>query len=299
MDLVDAHHHLWIPEQTDPDPGYVWLRDIGSMKPFGDPTAIQRDYEWPEFLSESEQHRLIASVYLQVDGAIGDPVAETAWVDSVFEKTGMPHGIVGFANLASDNAVDIIEKQNRYSRFKGVRQILSRLDDQPSLCFAGSHLLHDAQWRDNFASLASLDLRFDLQLYPEQMAEAAEFLAQHPNVPVIVDHAGSPHDQTPKGLKVWQQGVSLLAELPRVSMKLCGFGMFDQQWSATSIKPLVSVLLEQYGTERLLFASNFPVDKLMSDYDALVGNVQEALMGVDPVGQQAIFKDNALRVYDL
>ncbi len=299
MDLVDAHHHLWIPEQTDPDPGYVWLRDIGSMKPFGDPTAIQRDYEWPEFSSESEQHRLVASVYLQVDAAIGDPVAETAWVDSVFQKTGMPYGIVGFANLASDNALDIIEKQNRYSRFKGVRQILSRLDDQPSLCFAADHYLRDAQWRDHFASLANLELRFDLQLYPEQMAEAAEFLAQHPNVPIIVDHAGSPHDQTPKGLKLWREGVSLLAELPHVSMKLCGFGMFDQQWSASSIEPLVAVLLEQYGTERLLFASNFPVDKLMSDYDSVVANVQEALGGVNRAAQQAIFKDNALRVYDL
>ncbi len=299
MDLVDAHHHLWIPEKTDPDPGYVWLRDIGSMKPFGDPTSIQRDYEWPEFSTESKQHNVVASVYLQVDGAIGDPVTETAWVDSVFQHTGLPHAIVGFANLANDNAHDIIEQQMRYQRFKGVRQILSRLDDQPELCFAAKHLLRDAQWRDQFASLASLQLRFDLQLYPEQMAEAAEFLAQFPDVPIIVDHAGSPHDQTTQGLKLWQEGISLLAELPQVSMKLCGFGMFDSQWSAESIKPLIHNLLEQYGSERLLFASNFPVDKLMSDYDAVVDKVRQALSGVSDAELQGIFRDNAMRVYNL
>jgi len=38
--FIDAHHHLWIPESTQPDLGYRWLRDIGAMKPFGDPTPI-------------------------------------------------------------------------------------------------------------------------------------------------------------------------------------------------------------------------------------------------------------------
>jgi predicted TIM-barrel fold metal-dependent hydrolase len=82
-------------------------------------------------------------------------------------------------------------------------------------------------------------------------------------------------------------------------MKLCGFGMFDSQWSAESIKPLIHNLLEQYGSERLLFASNFPVDKLMSDYDAVVDKVRQALSGVSDAELQGIFRDNAMRVYNL
>ena len=301
MKLVDSHHHLWIPEQSDPgiDPGYVWLRDIGALKPFGDPTSIQRDYEWSEFLQESRSHELTASVYLQVDGAIGNPVAETAWVDSVFSRTGMPHGIVGFANLATPDAADIIQQQSQYLRFKGVRQILSRLDDNPALCFAGCHLMRDQQWQENFATLADAGLRFDMQLYPEQMAEAAELLARHPDIPVIIDHAGSPHDQSVAGIQTWEQGMSLLASLPQVSVKLCGFGMFDQQWSAESIKSMLDILLAQYGSERLLFGSNFPVDKLMGDYDSVVSKIDTALSGISAIERQAIFSDNASRIYGL
>ena len=51
--------------------------------------------------------------------------------------------------------------------------------------------------------MQEFDLSFDLQLYPEQMREAAEFLPEHPQTPVIIDHAGSPYDQTEAGLKEW------------------------------------------------------------------------------------------------
>jgi len=301
MQLADSHHHLWIPEQTNPeiDPGYVWLRDIGAPKPFGDPTPIQRDYEWPEFATESQQHELVASVYLQVDGAIKNPVAETAWVESVFKKTGLQHGIVGFANLAKADAADVIAQQAGYASFKGVRQILSRLDDNPALSFAGSHLMRDPQWQDSFASLADMNLSFDMQLYPEQMAEAAELLARYPSIPVIIDHAGSPHDQSTEGLKAWEHSVSILAQLPQVSVKLCGFGMFDQQWTTQSIQPITDGLLNHFGSERLLFGSNFPVDKLMATYDSVVNNIDAALQGISATERDAIFSGNAKRVYSL
>jgi len=128
MKFVDAHHHLWIPEQSTPAIGYRWLKDIGATKPFGDPTAIQRDYEWGEFASESDEHELLGSVYVQVDGAIGDPVAETRWVQSVFDGTGLPHAIVGLVDLATENAEAILKRQTKFDSFKGVRQILSPPD---------------------------------------------------------------------------------------------------------------------------------------------------------------------------
>ena len=78
--IIDAHHHLWAPQTPALDVGYVWLKDIGAPKPFGDPTPIQRDYLLDEFLSEATPDRLAGSVHLQCDPKIPDPVAETARV---------------------------------------------------------------------------------------------------------------------------------------------------------------------------------------------------------------------------
>lgn len=243
MRFIDAHHHLWIPERTAPDLGYGWLRDIGAPKPFGDPTPIQRDYEWAEYALESRAHRLVGSVHVQADGAV-DPVAETAWVQSVFDATGLAHAIVGLADLGAPGLGELLDAHARHAAFRGVRQILSRLDGRPAASFAPRHHLRDAAWRAGYGSLAARGLSFDLQLYPEQMHEAAEFLADHPDVPVIVDHAGSPHDATDAGVALWRAGTTRLAALGQACVKLSGFGMFDAAWSAASVRPVVHHLLE-------------------------------------------------------
>ena len=299
MHIVDAHHHLWIPERTDPDLGYGWLRDVGAPKPFGDPTPIQRDYEWPEFAAESDAHTLAGSVHVQTDNAV-DPVAETAWVQSVFDGTGLGHAIVGLADLASPGLGDLLDAHARHRCFRGVRQILSRLDDDPARSFAQHHLVRDAAWREGFASLAGRGLSFDLQLYPEQMVEVAEFLADAPDVSVIVDHAGSPHDRSAAGLALWRDGTARLAALgDRVAIKLSGFGMFDAGWTAESVRPLVAHLLERFGPERTMWGSNFPVDSLMASYDHAVESVATCLDGLDEAGRDAVMIGTARRVYRL
>ncbi|MFK7993778.1 MAG: amidohydrolase [Granulosicoccus sp.] len=296
--FIDAHHHLWIPESRDPDLGYRWLRDIGAMKPFGDPTPIQRNYEWAEFLTES-CHELAGSVYLQVDGGIADPVAETAWVQGIFDNTPLKHAIVGLVDLAGEDVMKTIEGHARYSSFRGVRQILSRLDDKPALSFAPRHYLQDARWRDQFTLLGEHSLSFDLQLYPEQMFEAAEFFSSHPEVPVIIDHAGSPHEQTLQGFTLLEDGLKALSSLSHVAIKLCGFGMFDTRRTAGSVKPVVDIILEHFGPERMMFGSNFPVDKLMGSYDDTIRIVSDNLTSLNCKQRSAVYYDNAVRLYRL
>ena len=63
-----------------------------------------------------------------------------------------------------------------FREFRGVRQIIGFLEQRPDLCFTKEHLLRISNWRENFALLSKHNLSFDLQLYPEQMKEAAEFL---------------------------------------------------------------------------------------------------------------------------
>ena len=59
--------------------------------------------------------------------------------------------------------------------------------------------------------MKEFDLSFDLQLYPEQMREATEFLSAQPQTPLVIDHTGSPYDQTETGLKEWATGIEVLS----------------------------------------------------------------------------------------
>jgi len=236
---------------------------------------------------------------VQCDGAIADPVAETAWVQSVFDKSGLAHAIVGLVDLSSADAKEAIAAQVIFPDFRGVRQILSRLDHDAALSFAPQHYLHDPAWRDGYALLAGHGLSFDLQLYPEQMMDAADFMSEHADIPVIVDHAGSPYDGSTAGRQLWLDGMARLAELPHVAVKLSGFGMFDDEWSRESVQPLVDHLLTCFGSERLLWGSNFPVDSLMATFDYGVRTIDSCLQGLSADERHAVLVDNARRLYRL
>ena len=75
MKLLDSHHHLWNLQVLD----YIWLKQIGKPKPFGDPTPIQKDYVKKDFLSDVaniNEIKLAGSVHIQVDSALADPVSK-------------------------------------------------------------------------------------------------------------------------------------------------------------------------------------------------------------------------------
>ncbi|MGB1012222.1 MAG: amidohydrolase family protein [Thiolinea sp.] len=301
MQITDAHHHLWCPVNDTANINYVWLKKIGAPKPFGDPTAIQRDYLSDEFRSESTRHNIVASVHVQADGAIPDPVRESEWLQELGENKGLPTAHIGFLDLTSPDVENTLERYQKLTGFRGVRQILSRIDDRPDISFVPEHYLQNPQWRDQFGQLAEHGLSFDLQLYPQQMAEAAEFFSQHKDIPLVIDHAGSPYDQSAKGLQQWHTGMAELAALPHCSVKLSGFGMFDTQWTADSIQPLFDGMLELFGAKRMMWGSNFPVDKLMRDYDFVIAQIKACAerCGLSDHEIEQIFHHNAQAFYKL
>ena len=296
MKIVDAHHHLWDPVSNASGIGYTWLRDIGAPKPFGDPTPIQRDYPADEYLAEST-NQIVGSVHVQADGGLPDPVVETAWLDRVGEEHGVPGAIVGFVDLAAPDADATIERHAAASsRFRGVRQIIARTEGLPAISFAPREFLDDPAWREGYARLAARGLSFDLQLHPAQMAAAAAFAADHPGVPVAIDHAGSPHDRSESGLRIWREGMEALAGVPHVHCKISGLGMFEPRWTAESMAPVIDGILELFGPERTMWGSNFPVDKLFGSFDRALNAV--AARVPEPM-RDTVFHETAARFYRL
>lgn len=297
MRIVDAHHHLWNLDPVDPGIGYKWLRQTGVMRPFGDPAPIQRDYLIAELKAETTRAELIGSVHIQCDGTLETPEEETRWLQSVADKEGMPNALIALVDFSKPNAEQVLTAHRKHANFRGVRQIIARLEGRPDLSFVPTDLLQNDLWRQQFPLLADFDASFDLQLYPEQMAEAAAFLADHPSIPVVVDHLGSPHDQSVEGLAKWETALSHLAALPHVCIKLSGMGMYDRNWSAASVKPLYETMMDLFGPSRIMFGSNYPVDKLFATYDDVLDQVSLLTADLSEPEKAAIFEGTARKFY--
>ena len=115
MKLFDAHHHLWDLGAVN----YVWLKQLGVSKPFGDPTPIQKDYLPQHFLvdvAEVEDVDLVGATHIQVDGALAEPVSETSW-RSMLSKSGIPSAIVGFVDLTREDTDVVLKNHLSFDEF--------------------------------------------------------------------------------------------------------------------------------------------------------------------------------------
>lgn len=266
---IDAHHHLWDLSAVN----YPWLMEKGAVRFFGDPTPIQRNYLIDEFRSAAAAESIVASVHIQVGAA--DPWVEAAWVQSVADSNpDWPMAQVVFCDLTSDDLETRLDQFQSLSTVRGVRQIVGRAPGEDAKT-GTNDLLDDPRFLQGLRIAASRGLSFDLQLIPELMDKTARVLKQVPDLKVALCHAGSPHDRSDAGLNSWASSQSKLSSLDNISCKLSGLGMFDHTWTKERIAPIVTTCLDQFGPERCMFGSNFPVDSLYSDYRTLFSAIEQ------------------------
>jgi predicted TIM-barrel fold metal-dependent hydrolase len=292
--IVDAHHHLWDLQAVH----YPWLMARGERRFFGDPTAIQRNYLVSELRADAAEFDLVASVHVQVGAAEGDHLRETRWLDRTAREHGLPQAIVGYIDLSQHDIARDLECHRESERFRGVRQIIGRAPHDPMQA-ATDALLDNPRWNANLARLAAAGVTFDLQLVVSQAERAAKVFAQHPNLQVALCHCGSPWDQSAQGLRAWRGAARRLASLPNVYCKLSGFGMFDPAWTSASIEPIVAYAIDAFGPKRVMFGSNFPVEKLVSSYTRLWRTFEQLCSGASETERDDLFWRTASTFYRL
>jgi predicted TIM-barrel fold metal-dependent hydrolase len=258
--MIDAHHHLWDLTAVH----YPWLIAKGVERFFGDPSPIQRDYLLPDFRADAAVQGVTGSVHIQVGAE--DGLAEARWIQSVADANAdWPLVQVVFCDMTGSDLPARLDAFQALSTVRGVRQIVGRAPGEDAQTGTNA-LLDDPRFGAGLREAGRRGLSFDLQLLPELMAKTALVLGQAPDTPVALCHAGSPHDRSAEGLARWAAALTHLSDLPQVTCKLSGLGMFEHDWTVGSIRPIVEIILEQFGPDRVMFGSNFPVDKLYSDY---------------------------------
>ena len=291
--IVDAHHHIW--RQRD----LPWL--MGPMQPriFGPYEPIRRDYAIEEYLSDIEGSGVAQSIYVQANWAPTQAVDEVAWVQAEADRTGYPHAIVGYADLRDPDVEDVLTAQSQYPLLRGIRMQLHWHENEQYRFADGPAVMNDAALRRNIGLLAKHGLVFELQVFTAQMEGGAAFAAAFPDVPMVLAHCGMPEDLTPEGWQAWRVGMERLAAVPSVSAKLSGLGTFIHRVDQAHIERTVRETVELFGPERCLWGSNFPIEKLWTDYASLIDAYRKALVYLSEADQAQIFVGTAQRLYRL
>ena len=227
--------------------------------------------------------------------------------------------IVGRANLnLGDQVQPVLEALHDASpnRLRGIRHTVT-WDPHPEIDNREPEgVLATAAFRTGAQVLARMGLSLDTGVCFPQLPELAAFAQAIPELTIILNHLGGltrvgPYaNRDDEVLATWRRGIAAVAACPNVHLKLGGIGMprlgFDWHERTTPIgsdelaqamAPLMTYCIEQFGPDRCMFESNFPVDKVSFSHHVLFNAFKRFSTGYSPSERAALLHDTAVRAY--
>jgi predicted TIM-barrel fold metal-dependent hydrolase len=291
--IIDAHHHFWDPAIND----HPWLAPEANIAfRYGDYSAIKRRYFPDDYFADAGPHHVVQTVYIETEWNPQDPIGETRFIEGLAARYGVPNAIVAQAWLDHPDAIAVLTEQ---AGFKCVRSVRHK-PGGPTTPEQVGHvrsLMSDERWRRGYAALEGLGLHFDLQSPWWNLHEAERLARDFPRTTLILNHAGLPNDRSAEGLAGWRLAMSRLAQWPNVQVKVSGLGQAGQPWRAKDNAWIVREVIAMFGTDRVMFASNFPVDSLCGSFDDIYSGFKSIVADLPSADQQRLFYSNAQRVY--
>jgi L-fuconolactonase len=271
---LDSHVHFWDRTRFR----YEWLEGAG------DP--LESDFVPADLLASAPD--LAGMVFVQADCRADQAVAEARWVSDLAAGGAPVLAIVAHAPLETDCRAQLAELAG-VPRVAGVRRLLQ--DEAPRFALQESFI-------EGVRHLAEFSFSMDLCIRSHQLAEVTELVLQCPDVEFVLDHLGKPVIG-PDGPSEWATDLAALAALPNVHCKLSGLlgEAPPEMRSPSALSPWLAVALEEFGADRCMFGSDWPVVTAFGDYADWFDVVDTALAGASAAERADVFAGTARRFY--
>jgi L-fuconolactonase len=312
--ICDPHHHFWdFRAEFGPYQRYL-LRELATDINSG--------------------HNMRSTVFVEARAMYRSdgpeemrPVGEVEFVQGLaaasasglYGPTRAAAAIVGHANLNLGERVEpVLEALQAASpnRFRGIRHSVT-WDPHPDVESTATHSqLASDSFRTGARILVRMGLSLEGWMYFPQLPELVDFARAVPDLTIVLNHIGGllrfgPYaNRDDEVLATWRSGIAAVADCPNVNIKLGGIGMprtgFDwcardvpigSEELAESMAPLLNYCIEQFGPDRSMFESNFPVDKAAYSYNVMYNAFKRLSKGYSADERAAMFHDTAARVY--
>ena len=284
-EFIDAHVHFY--DMGHPELFYAHWQPDEDHPVLGAQTRKLAERNWlaEDFIAVSRDSNVTKAVHVQAAIGSPDPVKETEWLQEAADRTGFPHAIVAHADLRDPGVEAVLERHCEFPNMRGVRD------------FSYGDYLVEPDFHRGYALMEKYGLVASIAAQWQDMEKLRDLAAAFPNTVIVIDHAGGPAERTPEYFGHWKRGMQVAAQAENIICKISGLGMGDQNWTVESIRPYVLHCIETFGVERSLFATNWPVDGLWSDYDTIVSAYDEITRDFTEDERRAMFSANTERLY--
>ncbi|MDA0916973.1 MAG: amidohydrolase family protein [Proteobacteria bacterium] len=296
IEIIDAHHHFWDLNKNY----YPFLRDKIDPNFFlGNYKTIRENYLPIDYINDSRNHNVVGTIHCEAEWDRNDQVGETRWLKYLSLNNKFPNAIVAHAWFHKKNSEEIIAEQASFDMVKGIRSkpITKFSQNSQEYLYEGS--MQDINWRNGLKLLEKYNLNYDLRIPNWHLEEAVEIVRLIPNTKVIINHAGFPWNRTDEGMDYWRKGIKLMSLEPNTFIKLSEFGVKGEDWNYYQNKKIIHELIDLFGPQRCMFASNFPVSKIKISFDDLYKNYKKIVKDFSDDEKKWLFAKTASEVYNL
>ena len=289
MQIVDTHQHLWDLKKVHPP----WLKPGGELT---------RDYVTGDYLEATRGLNVVKAVYMEVAVADEDLEKEAELVLELCRRDDNPTcaAVIG-GRPAEDGFSRYITRYKGSPYIKGIRQIVRG---------GLEGLLSDDKFTAGVRLLGELGMSFDLCVDPKLLGEGARLVDRCPDTRFILDHCGNADpnqfgpdaaDADRRSAEAWKRDMGAIAKRPNIVCKISGIvaRMTKGQWTPDDLAPVVNHCLDEFGPDRVMFASDWPVCTRGAELREWVAGLKEIVVNRDVGQQRKLWGDNAVRFYGL
>jgi len=276
--IVDAHVHFWDPSVLR----YPWLDGLATLdRPF-----LPADYA-----SATSGIAVDAMILVEANCLPDQTLREADLFERIAASDNRVAGIVAFASLTAPRQLeDTLNALIALPRVKGVRHNIQ--GEAPGFCAQSSFVA-------GVRKVGAFGLTFDLCATHDQLTEVVRLVRACPDTRFILDHCGKPSIRG--GLhEPWRADIASLAECANVWCKVSGLVTeASRGWRETDLVPYVSHVIDRFGTDRVMYGSDWPVLTLVARYADWFRFTERFMASWSDAERRAVYRDNARRVYGL
>lgn len=272
---IDSHQHFWQYEPIK----HSWIDD--------EMANIRKDFLPEDLAPILKVNEVDACVAVQAD----QTEDETNFLIGLARKYSFIKGIVGWVDLRAHNIEERLAHFKQEPVVKGFRHVLQ--GEEPSFMLQPG-------FKNGISQLKSFNFTYDLLLFPQHLKAAIELVKENPDQAFVIDHISKPYIK--KGIiEGWKQDIQSISQFPNVYVKVSGMVTEAdyKNWQKEDFTPYLDIITEAFGTDRVMFGSDWPVCLVAAAYSEMQSIPKEYYATFTSLEQENIFGLNAQRFYNL
>ena len=273
--IYDTHQHFWDFKLRD----YDWI-EKGSI--------LEKKY-LPENLKPNiDQVEIDKVVSVQAHQSLED----TFWLLDLAEKNDFIAGVVGWVDLTSKDLNKHLDKLQKNSFFNGVRHVWH--DETEENWIVQESVLNGIK------ELSNRGIPFDFLARPNHLPYIPKVFEKAPNLKGILDHIGKP--LIAEGIfQPWSKLISEISTIPNLFCKISGMiTEASEKWEVNDFNKYVYHVFKEFGEDRVMFGSDWPVCLLAGEYKQVFELPQKVLeKDLNENVKRKFLSDNAKKFYSL